>query len=417
MSVARRRRYARVSIHAPRVGERPGNAASGNRQAGFNPRSPRGGATSVDRIAAQIYTVSIHAPRVGERPSRNWSRWRSAWFQSTLPAWGSDHRGTGAAGAARGFNPRSPRGGATLLSIATNLTGEVSIHAPRVGERRVLRARRGRHHAGFNPRSPRGGATCGFHSRLWYWQSFNPRSPRGGATRISFPIRSRSAFQSTLPAWGSDKEQKAIQMLQLRFNPRSPRGGATTQERLVERIALVSIHAPRVGERRRSSWAATTPAVFQSTLPAWGSDPVARPGPQRGAVSIHAPRVGERRLAGLNVAVVEAFQSTLPAWGSDSSQSGWRPCPPRFNPRSPRGGATLGLVNNMKDFATFQSTLPAWGSDKTRNQRHELIGVSIHAPRVGERHAHHRVTRDVLDVSIHAPRVGERRSARGGRMG
>ena len=67
LSVARRRRYARVSIHAPRVGERPGNAASGNRQAGFNPRSPRGGATSVDRIAAQIYTVSIHAPRVGER--------------------------------------------------------------------------------------------------------------------------------------------------------------------------------------------------------------------------------------------------------------------------------------------------------------------------------------------------------------
>ena len=79
-------------------------------------------------------------------------------------------------------------------------------------------------------------------------------------------------FQSTLPAWGSDRV-KIVPIDQHRsFNPRSPRGGATRRSNLVRAGNTVSIHAPRVGERLREFTAAQWPAEFQSTLPAWGSD-------------------------------------------------------------------------------------------------------------------------------------------------
>ena len=64
--------------------------------------------------------------------------------------------------------------------------------------------------------------------------------------------------------------------------------------------------------------------MFQSTLPTRGSDPFFPPfGAARSDVSIHAPHEGERLL--LPVAAV----------GIDL----------RFNPRSPRGGATYILCH------------------------------------------------------------------------
>ena len=101
----------------------------------FNPRSPRGGATS--------------APA---------SRVRPPVFQSTLPTRGSDHK---AAFVLRGqvdFNPRSPRGGATRASgtpfaLATN----------------------------FNPRSPRGGATSGRWVSLCCRHRFQSTLPTRGS--------------------------------------------------------------------------------------------------------------------------------------------------------------------------------------------------------------------------------------------
>ena len=197
------------------------------------------------------------------------------------------------------------------------------------------------------------------------------------------------------------------------FNPRSPRGGATGLVETQEQSHPVSIHAPREGERRPSRSPTSTPAEFQSTLPARGSDPAGvRPGDPQ-PVSIHAPREGERRLALRRAA---------------QSQS-------RFNPRSPRGGATCDFCNSFDEYlcvsihapregerlpwdiyrpvisGQFQSTLPARGSD----DRDELlgalaVGVSIHAPREGERRAVLGQAVDEADqVSIHAPREGERR--------
>ena len=80
-------------------------------------------------------------------------------FQSTLPAWGSDYFVRIGHGSGVGFNPRSPRGGATTLRASFLSKASVSIHAPRVGERRRQRLVDQLKRAGFNPRSPRGGAT------------------------------------------------------------------------------------------------------------------------------------------------------------------------------------------------------------------------------------------------------------------
>src|SRR5690625_412973 len=153
------RRSARVSIHAPRVGARRdadlrksvldwfqstrpawGRDRLFGRGArlcgGFNPRAPRGGATTMGllscdhhsvsihapRVGARLLhrfvgqhrrPVSIHAPRVGARQSTDRTGLAKERFQSTRPAWGRDqvvlagYAGTGS------FNPRAPRGGAT----------------------------------------------------------------------------------------------------------------------------------------------------------------------------------------------------------------------------------------------------------------------------------------------------------------
>ena len=148
-----------VSIHAPHEGERPfirkkqglfmtfqstlptrgsdvGMLAQSVSASSFNPRSPRGGATSVVCAPEQLNQVSIHAPHEGERL------------------------------------------GQIFLSV---LLDKVSIHAPHEGERHIL-LRAPFCPWRFNPRSPRGGATVEQSKVLSKIISFNPRSPRGGAT-------------------------------------------------------------------------------------------------------------------------------------------------------------------------------------------------------------------------------------------
>ncbi len=124
-------------------------------------------------------------------------------FQSTLPTRGSDAKAGSSRGVRQGFNPRSPRGGATAGNELTSVGLRVSIHAPHEGERQgwplsSTSARR------FNPRSPRGGATRCLAPRRSRPRCFNPRSPRGGATFSTMLWASSSPFQSTLPTRGSD---------------------------------------------------------------------------------------------------------------------------------------------------------------------------------------------------------------------
>ena len=147
-------------------------------------------------------------------------------FQSTLPARGSDVQILNRFRLPRSFNPRSPRGGATL-HISPVADG---VHS-------------------FNPRSPRGGATHGSRGRI-YPSAFQSTLPARGSDAIrGMGASSSSLFQSTLPARGSDRagltppadcgvsihaprEGERPGALDtpggLRcFNPRSPRGGAT----------------------------------------------------------------------------------------------------------------------------------------------------------------------------------------------
>ena len=194
----------------------------------------------------------------------------------------------------------------------------------------------------FNPRSPRGGATLSARWTARGAQDFNPRSPRGGATWYSnHRPMSQKSFQSTLPTRGSDYNLREIAQHGSDISIHAPHEGERQPPKPVPLpYPLISIHAPHEGERpMRSIWHAWDNG-FQSTLPTRGSDAtgVTRTQgtfkfqstlPTRGSdtalpcyiaevrISIHAPHEGERRL-------------TL------TGQAGTT----YFNPRSPRGGAT-----------------------------------------------------------------------------
>ena len=172
-------------------------------------------------------------------------------FQSTLPARGSD-----------------------TDKERQLVTVDISIHAPRKGERRFNRRNPRADGSYFNPRSPQGGATMRSKAFLPDRSYFNPRSPQGGATSTPISTQNlRHLFQSTLPARGSDYAQQ--------HNGKHH---------------CISIHAPRKGERPRR-------LLLYADCPRF--------------ISIHAPRKGERRTILRQHRPIFIFQSTLPARGSD----------------------------------------------------------------------------------------------------
>ena len=124
------------------------------------------------------------------------------------------------------FNPRSPRGGATIRRSRADFVAGISIHAPHEGERQ---------------------------------------------TRQYLQILLME-FQSTLPTRGSDCDKKAGGDRPMNFNPRSPRGGATRRTRVFYAVSIISIHAPHEGERQEIEFTRTDDTKFQSTLPTRGSD-------------------------------------------------------------------------------------------------------------------------------------------------
>ena len=175
------------------------------------------------------------------------------------------------------------------------------------------------------------------------YQPFQSTLPTRGSDKYpSTAFACGLGFQSTLPTRGSDAHysrrknlvdtisihaphegERPLQGLPLartrNFNPRSPRGGAT-RIILAEKILLI---------------------LFQSTLPTRGSDHCKDCRLRGREISIHAPHEGERLF-----------------W-----RSGWDSNPFYFNPRSPRGGATLFDEVITKLSLIFQSTLPTRGSD------------------------------------------------------
>ena len=240
------------------------------------------------------------------------------------------------------FNPRSPRGGATLeLSTYPVMQYDFNPRSPRGGATPQPSKTSGLclH---FNPRSPRGGATVYTRVDGWLCPNFNPRSPRGGATlQCKVYCRRPMAFQSTLPTRGSDHvEQQAV--------------GKTG----------ISIHAPHEGERLSPSSRAISNTIFQSTLPTRGSDHTHRRVP---FCPVH-------------------FNPRSPRGGATTAPLQRLMKPLYFNPRSPRGGATTYLPSAMRFQAYFNPRSPRGGATNAWNSFKTWVEISIHAPHEGERH-------------------------------
>ena len=172
--------------------------------------------------------ISIHAPHEGERQ-------RLSLHAPMTP----------------NFNPRSPRGGATIPAIGEISLNRISIHAPHEGERLLLAiafniCRKISIHAPHEgERQP---LVTADRAKGVY---FNPRSPRGGATATATPAPNRYKISIHAPHEGERRlERRRPDSVQDNFNPRSPRGGATG-----------------------AGWSIPgAPDTFQSTLPTRGSD-------------------------------------------------------------------------------------------------------------------------------------------------
>ena len=196
-------------------------------------------------------------------------------------------------------------------------------------------------------------------------------------------------FQSTLPTRGSDGKwfesadtikisihapHEGERLMSISpsticatyFNPRSPRGGATVYTDVSHFALGISIHAPHEGERRSLCGGCLPYGAFQSTLPTRGSDlAFPRVGHCPVKISIHAPHEGERRASNVDRSAAWRFQSTLPTRGSDADvPPDWDISFMDFNPRSPRGGATLYQTKYSQIRVYFNPRSPRGGATR-----------------------------------------------------
>ena len=221
-------------------------------------------------------------------------------FQSTLPTRGSDENG-GVSKAERAyFNPRSPRGGATSVdtSFITNMS--ISIHAPHEGERHLVV---------YTLASP---------------DAFQSTLPTRGSDHVCAELfLRRGRFQSTLPTRGSDLTGDFEVMIWEIFQSTLPTRGSDLGNTYFGTTPEISIHAPHEGERLQNGRARNDSCN----------------------ISIHAPHEGERPTASTRPQRRSRFQSTLPTRGSDGCHFVLYGVRAYFNPRSPRGGATIGATS------------------------------------------------------------------------
>ena len=99
------------------------------------------------------------------------------------------------------FQSTSPVRGTTDTAEVHMAGVKISIHVPRAGDDRAIRARLVRL-AHFNPRPPCGGRPKSCTSPLWP-QTFQSTSPVRGTTTLDGRNRSTEAFQSTSPVRGT----------------------------------------------------------------------------------------------------------------------------------------------------------------------------------------------------------------------
>ena len=152
----------------------------------------------------------------------------------------------------------------------------------------------------------------------------------------------------------------------------------------------ISIHAPHEGERQKCPFLSPFPFLISIHAPHEGerlygrlSHPTAgyfNPRSPRGGATLTSPM-----MRGENV-----FQSTLPTRGSDPTPRRPVPrAPQRFQSTLPTRGSDGQRAFALRYPDEFQSTLPTRGSDLICRSRADFAaGISIHAPHEGERQAH-----------------------------
>ncbi len=187
-----------VSIHAPRAGRDQHKIRPEKPLARFNPRAPRGARHEVDALTGAILEFQSTRPARGATRMST-TRPRTRAFQSTRPARGATRRLPG---------PWLPCG--------------VSIHAPRAGRD---------HQANSASRVRR---------------SFNPRAPRGARPSGLIPAMVVYWFQSTRPARGATRPNRAPARGVV-VSIHAPRAGRDFRQPRSARLCAVSIHAPRAG--------------------------------------------------------------------------------------------------------------------------------------------------------------------------
>ena len=103
--------YGRISIHAPREGGDPGNAAAAMKLTVFQSTPPRGGGRLQQCLQPPVRPViSIHAPREGgDRPYLRLGLGEGISIHA--PARGATWTSAARMTCLRHFNPRPPRGG------------------------------------------------------------------------------------------------------------------------------------------------------------------------------------------------------------------------------------------------------------------------------------------------------------------
>ena len=170
-------------------------------------------------------------------------------FQSTLPTRGSD-------GNKFTILSNSPKFQSTLPTRGSDNSGTSSKAVSHY----------------FNPRSPRGGATIEFILFISLKSRFQSTLPTRGSDHIPHLLHQRFFISIHAPHEGERRQQQLLRYKPWNFNPRSPRGGATRLTHHLLLLHQISIHAPHEGERLDSSRDCEPVIIFQSTLPTRGSD-------------------------------------------------------------------------------------------------------------------------------------------------
>ena len=200
-------------------------------------------------------------------------------------------------------------------------------------------------------------------------------------------------FQSTLPTRGSDYARFTPAGITRKFQSTLPTRGS-------------DISASENGKRQHR---------FQSTLPTRGGDAGKKYFLILSSISIHAPHEGER------LATPRPPPTRTPNFNPRSPRGGatlrrtviYSVSVTDFNPRSPRGGATLALLYYTGMRYGISIHAPHEGErPQLFLRRRRDCGISIHAPHEGERLPLSPLLLSPTKISIHAPHEGERRIQR-----